>query len=287
MVVSTGNDYARTSITQPANCSGVVAVTAHSRTGVVASYANVGSGTSLSAPGESIHALGNTGSTVPGADSYSTHAGTSFSAPHVAGVAALLYQIKPTATAAEVKSALMASARPHPSGSYCASHGNDCGAGLLDAFRATQTLLQSLGVADHAPVIQPVATQYVLPGGNLQFTVTATDTEGDAVSFVATGVPSGATFDSTTGAFSWPKAGALGTYTVSIQPTDGFALGASVAVSIVVTNTIPAPPTTPSVPAGSGGGGGGALGWLDLVGVLALALASAALRRAQALPARG
>lgn len=286
VVVSTGNDYARTNITQPANCSGVVAVTAHSRTGVVASYANVGSGTSLSAPGESIHALGNTGSTVPAADSYSTHAGTSFSAPHVAGVAALLYQIKPTATAAEVKSALMASARPYPSGSYCASHGNDCGAGLLDAFRATQTLLQSLGMADHAPVIQPLTTQYVLPGGSLQFTVTATDAEGDAVSFAATGVPSGATLDSSTGVFSWPKAGALGTYTVSIQPTDGFALGASVAVSIVVTNSIPTPPTTPSVPTGSGGGGGGALGWLDLVGVLALALTSVALRRAQAQPAR-
>lgn len=283
VVVSTGNESARTSITQPANCSGVVAVTAHSRTGVLASYANVGSGTSLSAPGESIHALGNTGTTVPAADSYGTHAGTSFSAPHVAGVAALLYQIKPTATASEVKSALMASARPHPSGSYCAGHGNDCGAGLLDAFRATQTLLQSLGVADHAPVIQPLATQYVLPGGSLQFTVTATDAEGDAVSFAATGVPSGATFDSSTGVFSWPKAGALGTYTVAIQPTDGFALGASMAVAIVVTNSIPAAPTVPS---GSGGGGGGVLGWLDLAGVLALVSGSVALRRAQVLPAR-
>ncbi len=283
VVVSTGNDYSRTTITQPANCSGVIATTAHTQSGIVASYANTGAGTSISAPGDDIHVLDNTGTTVPGTDSYSNQSGTSFSAPHVAGVAALLYQIKPTITAAEVKSTLMASARPHPSGSYCASHGNDCGAGLLDAFRATQTLLQNMGVADHAPVIQPLATQYVLPGGSLQFTVTATDAEGDAVTFTATGVPSGATFDSTTGVFNWPKAGALGTYTVSIQPSDGFALGASVAVQIVV-STSPPPPPVVTPPAGSGGGGGGALGWLDLAGVLALALSSVALRRAQALP---
>ncbi|MFO1264869.1 MAG: S8 family serine peptidase [Rhodoferax sp.] len=285
VVVSTGNDYSRSTITQPANCNGVIATTAHTQDGTVASYANTGAGTSISAPGDDIRVLDNTGTTVPGTDSYNNQSGTSFSAPHVAGVAALLYQIKPTATSAEVKSVLMASARAHPSGSYCASHGNDCGAGLLDAFRATQTLLQNMGVADHAPVIQPLATQYVLPGASLQFTVTATDAEGDAITFAATGVPNGATFDNTTGVFSWPKAGALGTYTVSIQPTDGFALGASTAVSIVVTNSIPTPPTTPAtVPAGSGGGGGGALGWLDLAGVLVLALSSVALRRAQALP---
>ena len=31
----------------------------------------------------------------------------------------------------------------------------DCGAGLLDAFSCCQTLLQNMGVTDHAPVIQP------------------------------------------------------------------------------------------------------------------------------------
>ena len=31
VVVSTGNDYSRSTITQPANCSGVIATTAHTR----------------------------------------------------------------------------------------------------------------------------------------------------------------------------------------------------------------------------------------------------------------
>ncbi len=274
IVVSAGNEYSRTTITQPANCSGVIAVTAHTSTGALADYANTGFGTTISAPGNSIYTTSNTGLTAPVADSYSALSGTSFSAPQVSGVVALLMQIKPGMSPAEVQNHLVSSARSFPSATYCATR-TDCGAGLLDAFKAVNALLTSQGIANAAPVLNAVPTQYVLPDGNLQFTVTATDAEGDEVSFNGTGLPNGATFNAITGVFSWPKAQPAGDYTFVVQPTDGVSLGASVSVKISVTTTIPVEPVIPATPAATvtgGKSGGGALGWFELLCGLLLAL---------------
>jgi len=265
VVVSTGNDGAKT-ITQPSNCMGVIAVTAHTATGAVADFANIGTGTTISAPGNNIYATSNAGTTVPGADSYAAYSGTSFAAPQVAGVAALLMQIKPGITPAEVQAHLVNSARAHPAGTYCATR-TDCGAGLLDAFKAVYTLLQAQGIANAAPVIKAMPPQYVVPGAALLFTVTAGDADGDVATFVGSGLPSGATFNASTGVFTWSKAQPVGDYSFMVQPTDGATLGASVTIKISVTNIIPVnpppvvtPPVTPS-----GGGGGGALDWIDLL----------------------
>jgi serine protease len=277
IVVSTGNDYSHTTITQPANCSGVIAVTAHTSTGALADYANTGTGTTISAPGNGIFTISNTGLTIPAADSYDAHSGTSFSAPQVAGVAALLMQIKPGISPTEVQTHLTSSARAFPSGTYCATR-TDCGAGMLDAFKAVNAVLVSQGIANAAPRLNALPTQTVLPAGSLQFTATATDAEGDEVTFNGTGLPSGATFNAVTGVFSWPKAQPAGDYTFVIQPTDGVSLGASVAVRISVTTTIPVEPVTPVAPvtpatpaATSGKSGGGALGWPEaMCGLLLL-----------------
>lgn len=288
MVVSTGNDSSRTAINQPANCSGVIAVTAHTAAGANTDYANIGAGTTISAPGNAIYTTGNTGTTVPADDRYDARSGTSFSAPQVAGVAALLAQIQPGISPAEVQSHLVNSARPHPSGTYCAGR-TDCGAGLLDAFRAVTTLLQARGTTNAAPVLNALPTQYVLPGAALQFTATAIDAEGDEVSYSASGLPSGATFNPVSGVFNWAKAQPAGDYNVVIQPTDGVTAGASMTVKISVTTNIPVtpPPITPAAPTtpAATGGGGGAMGWLDALAGVLLLLAGASARiprRAQA-----
>ncbi|MES2950217.1 MAG: S8 family serine peptidase [Pseudomonadota bacterium] len=294
IVVSTGNDYSTTNITQPSNCQGVISVSAHTSQGASTDYANVGAGTLISAPGNSIYTTSNTGITVPAADSYSGHTGTSFSAPQVAGVAALLAQIKPGITPTEVLNHLIGSARPYAAGTYCASR-PECGAGLLDAFKAVDSLLQSQGVANAAPLMTAVPTQYVLPAGALQFTVKATDANGDEVAFIGTGLPSGASFNAVTGVFNWAKAQPAGDYTFVVQPTDGASLGASVSVKISVTTAIPAAPVVPVVPtapatpvtppltvtpiATPSSGGGGALGWMDMAAGLLLLGTSAWARR--------
>lgn len=296
VVVSTGNDASTDTITQPSNCQGVIAVTAHTSAGANTDYANVGAGTTISAQGNNIYSLSNAGTTVPGADSYSALRGTSFSAPQVAGVAALLAQIKPGISPAEVKAHLTSSARPYLAGTYCVGR-PECGAGLLDAFKAVYTLLQSQGVANAAPLMVALPQQYVLPGGALRFTARATDADGDGAAFIATGIPNGATFDAVTGVFSWPKAQPAGDYTVVIQPTDGATLGASVSVKIAVTTAIPVQPVVPEVPPtpiqpnpptppltltpiASSGGGGGALGWIDIAAGLLLLTGAAWARRA-------
>ena len=107
-----------------------------------------------------------------------------------------------------------------------------------------------MGVADHARWFNPWPP-YVLPGASLQFTVTATDAEGDAITFTATGVPSGATFDSTGVFFSGLRPGRWAPINrLASSPADGFAFGASTAVSIVVTNSPPPPPATVTLPVG-------------------------------------
>lgn len=280
VVVSTGNDNSST-LSQPANCSGVIAVTAHTRLGDRADYANYGAGTTLSAPGggygvntagdgSSIYSTNNTGLTTPGSDSYVGNWGTSFSAPQVAGVAALLFQIKPSISPDEVANYLTSTARAFPVGTYCAGN-TDCGAGMLDGFKAVQALQTALNIPNSAPTMSTIAAQTVAAGGSLQFTVSANDVDADVVTFLASGVPSGASFDGATGVFQWSYA-LPGVYSVTITPTDGVASGTPQTVSVTVTGTLPA-----AKPASGGGGGAGH--WADVLAALLMAASAVRLRR--------
>jgi serine protease len=159
IVAAAGNDSS--SVSSPANCTGVIAVTAHAIDGDNAWYANVGTEVAISAPGGGcgtlthsaatctdfssanglgVYSLMNTGTTTPLADSYSAKRGTSMAAPHVAGVVALMLSVKPTLTPANIKSYLQSSARAHPSGTYCTTTTGVCGSGLLDAAGALNAI---------------------------------------------------------------------------------------------------------------------------------------------------
>ena len=277
-VVATGNDDLH-SISSPANCTGVIAVTAHTRLGDNAEYANTGAGTHISAPGGGIGkmALGGDGDLInstsnlgvhePASDAYQGGAGTSFAAPHVSAVAALLLQIRPTLSPAAVLSYLQSTARAFPAGSYCDVHA-ECGTGMLDAFGAVNALMTAQGTPNRAPVLVAMPTQTVAAGGSLQFTVTATDADGDRVTFRASGLPSDAAFDAGAGTFSWNYA-LPGTYYVKITPNDGLTDGSTQTVVVSVTGALRS----------SGGGGGGSMGGVDVAATLLLALAAWALRR--------
>jgi subtilisin family serine protease len=88
----------------------VIAVAAITSTGALSSFSNFGSTTiDIGAPGSGIW------STVPsksGRSSYASYNGTSMAAPHVTGAAALYKARNPSATAAQIKAAILGSATP-------------------------------------------------------------------------------------------------------------------------------------------------------------------------------
>ncbi|MCG7564542.1 MULTISPECIES: S8 family peptidase [unclassified Pseudoalteromonas] len=148
IVIAAGNSNANSANFNPGNCSGIINVASVGRNGGRAYYSNYGSNIDVAAPGgaqsfandpEGILSTYNTGSNTPSSDSYAYSQGTSMAAPHVAGVAALIKQAKPTATPDEVESILKSTTRSFPA--TCSS----CGTGIIDASAAVDAALNGGG----------------------------------------------------------------------------------------------------------------------------------------------
>jgi hypothetical protein len=126
--------------------------------------------------------------------------------------------------------------------------------------------------SNNPPVMNPTPTQTVVQGGNLVFTVSATDPENDVRTYVATNLPADATFAAATGQFSWVSVAASpGTYSFTVMANDGTVNSAPISVSITV--------TSPPPPSGGGGGGGGALSALEGAALALVAVLLVGLRR--------
>lgn len=137
IVAAGGNDGGDVANVSPASCNGVITVAASDRAGARASFSDVGVAVDITAPGVSILTTYNLGATDPAADWYAFLSGTSFSAPQVSAVLALLRADRPDATVSQLRQALQAGARPFPDSSCNTSI---CGAGLLDAEGAILAL---------------------------------------------------------------------------------------------------------------------------------------------------
>jgi len=144
VVVAAGNSNADASATQPASCSGVIAVAATTRNGGRASYSNFGAAVTIAAPGgggnDGILSTLNSGTTTPGADSYAWFQGTSMATPHVSGVASLMLSIDPTLTPGQIALRLRQTARAFPGGTGSDCTTSTCGAGIVDAGAAVTGL---------------------------------------------------------------------------------------------------------------------------------------------------
>ncbi len=179
IVASAGNDNGR-AVAHPANCAGVIGVAGLRHVGTKVSGSSLGPEVAISAPfGNCVNTapgspclypiLGATdsGTTVPVGptytDSFNVSTGTSFSAPLVAGVAALILSVQPALTPQQVRVVLQSTARQFPTTSdsagvpqctapqfdasanpidqgECICTIDTCGAGMLNAGAALTAL---------------------------------------------------------------------------------------------------------------------------------------------------
>jgi serine protease len=299
VVVSSAGNSDGSPVSEPANCGGVIAVAGLRHIGTKVDFSDIGPEIAISAPGGNcvnevgaclfpILTASNTGLTTPEASTYTTSfgfptLGTSFSAPLVAGTAALMLSAQPAMSPSDLRTVLQATARAFPStgGSaglpicqapraglmqlecYCTT--STCGAGMLDAGAAvavTQAgLAAGIGVSPAAPTTaQPIvlsaAPTFLLAPRTAQYSWTLVNGGG----IVAALAGSGATVSAT--------ASAAGSFVVRLTVTDSTGAVSSTTQTVTVRFAAPAPIDEDS------GGGGGAVGagWLVLLlaGVLAL-----------------
>ena len=174
VVVSAGNSSADSINFRPASCNSVINVASNDREGNLASYSNFGTIIDVTAPGgetaigeNGVASTLNDGLEGPVNETYVYYQGTSMAAPHVSGVAALLYQANPNITPAEVEAALMNTARAIPGD--CAG---GCGAGIIDAKAALDSLGPPANVAPTSSFTVSIS------GSDATFTDTSTDSDG-------------------------------------------------------------------------------------------------------------
>ena len=92
-------------------------------------------------------------------------------------------------------------------------------------------------VPKQAPVLNPIGNKTVDEGDLLQFTLSASDPDGDALAYSATNLPEAASFDPSTRTFTWtPDYNQAGIYhNVHFQVSDG-SLTDSKDITITVNN---------------------------------------------------
>ncbi len=301
VVAATGNDGA-IGLSAPANCSGVIGVTAHTINGENADYANIGAAMgvgpqpTISSPGGGTPTLlgagGATddptwfgfyiwstvlfGNTSPASadnsnpprvgPAYTGFTGTSAATPQVAATAALIKSMIPSASPATVRNFLVNTVRPHPAGGACAPGqglAGQCGPGLLDANAAVRAAAL---IAPPVVFVQPLSAS-VLEGQTATFSVDASGAGPISYQWLRNGVPiAGATSSSyTTPALSIAADNGT-TYSVVITNAVG------TVTTSAATLAVAAPPPAGAPPPTGGGGGSLPLWQLWLLGALTLAV---------------
>jgi serine protease len=178
IVASAGNGGSTGStVDEPANCPGVLAVAGLRNVGTKVGYSSFGPEVGVSAPAgncvnspgaclRSIDTTYNTGLTVPAVNSYtdqiSPNLGTSFSAPIVSGIAALMRAVNANLTPAQLIARIQSSATAFPPNTAnlpvcpnvgptpgtnpgeCSCVPGQCGAGMVNALSAVKAALNPI-----------------------------------------------------------------------------------------------------------------------------------------------
>jgi uncharacterized membrane protein len=91
-----------------------------------------------------------------------------------------------------------------------------------------------------APILEFIPDSTVKIGENLNFTVRASDADGDSLTYSASDLPTGATLNSESGLFSWtPAANQKGNYKTTFKVSDGtFSDSETTNISVVENNSL-------------------------------------------------
>ena len=111
---------------------------------------------------------------------------------------------------------------------------------------ASETITITVSNVNRDPVLGAIGSKSVVENSNLTFTLSATDPDGDTLTYSASNLPTGAAFNTSTGVFSWtPGLAQAGSYPgVRFTVTDGN-LSDSEDIAITVTNTNTPPVLAP------------------------------------------
>ncbi len=117
-------------------------------------------------------------------------------------------------------------------GSYSVTFTVTDAGGLSDS----ETTVITANNVNRPPVLNTIGNKTITVGQSLTFSVSATDPDGDALTYSASGLPAGATFNASTRVFSWtPAAGQAGSYNITFTVTDSRGLSNSETITIAVT----------------------------------------------------
>jgi len=115
---------------------------------------------------------------------------------------------------------------------------------LTDSKSATISIGQP---GNHPPVLDPIGNKTVGIRTNLMFTIAATDSDGDLLTYSAQNLPVNATFNPATRIFDWtPGSAQIGTFTIGFGVSDG-KLNDNETVAITVSQTANHPPVLSTI----------------------------------------
>jgi serine protease len=193
VVASAGNENGP--VDTPGNCAGVLAVAGLRNVGTKVGYSSMGAEVGIAAPAgncvnssgaclRSIDTTSNDGPTVPGNNTYTNqinpNLGTSFSAPIVSGVAALMRAVNGNLTPPQLIARIQASATAFPTSAatgvpqcptlaadgsgQCACVPGQCGAGMVNAFAAVKAALNPIAAVKIPNGVAPGTASYDASG---------------------------------------------------------------------------------------------------------------------------
>ncbi len=110
------------------------------------------------------------------------------------------------------------------------------------------TVHRLLYAVNHAPILNSIGSKEVNLGNTISISLTATDAEGDPLTYSTSTLPSGATLTGST--FSWtPGAGQVGNFPVTITVSDGIFIDSEMITITVNSAPTPVPTVTGITPA--------------------------------------